>query len=72
MIPEERRFKRRFEGRGDLIDHPLVSDAVMHHVDGVDTTSDVPAITADPRRARTRPDQITRRSCTPVNQRAGG
>jgi exonuclease III len=44
----ERRFTRRFEGRGELIDHLLVSQALVQHVDSVDTTSDVPTITADP------------------------
>jgi hypothetical protein len=39
---------RRFEGRNELIDHLLVSHALVHHIDSVDTTSDTPSITADP------------------------
>jgi endonuclease/exonuclease/phosphatase family metal-dependent hydrolase len=47
-IPAERRFTRRFEGRNELIDHLLVSHALVHHIDSVDTTSDTPSITTDP------------------------
>jgi hypothetical protein len=54
-IPAERRFTRRFEDRGELIDHLLVSHALTHHIDSVDTTSDTPSITTDPAaRGRTR------------------
>ncbi len=48
-IPEERRFSRRFRGRGELIDHLLVSHALVHHVEQVDTGPvEPPSITEDP------------------------
>jgi hypothetical protein len=40
--------RARFEGRSELIDHLLVSHALVHQIDSVDTASDVPSITADP------------------------
>jgi len=37
MIPEERRFTRRFHGRPELIDHVLASRLLVEHVLDVDT-----------------------------------
>lgn len=42
LIPEERRFTRIFRGRRELIDHVLVSHALVHRVARVDTTPEVP------------------------------
>jgi predicted extracellular nuclease len=47
--PEERRFSRVFNGRPELIDHILVSHAVVHRVDAVTTgTADLPSVTVEP------------------------
>jgi endonuclease/exonuclease/phosphatase family metal-dependent hydrolase len=55
-IPEARRFSRKFNGRGELIDHILVSHARVHHVDSVDTgTADLPSVTVDPTERRDAP-----------------
>lgn len=37
--PPERRFSRVFKGRGELIDHILVSHCLVQRVDSVDTSS---------------------------------
>jgi endonuclease/exonuclease/phosphatase family metal-dependent hydrolase len=42
LIPEERRFTRVFRGRGELIDHVLVSRALVTRTTRVDTTEDPP------------------------------
>jgi endonuclease/exonuclease/phosphatase family metal-dependent hydrolase len=53
LIPPERRFSRKFNGRNELIDHILVSDALVHDVDSVTTgTTAVPSITSDPTERR--------------------
>jgi endonuclease/exonuclease/phosphatase family metal-dependent hydrolase len=49
LIPEERRFSRVFRGRGELIDHSLVSHALVRRVEQVDTgPGEPPSITEDP------------------------
>jgi len=56
LIPEERRFSRRFRGRGELIDHLLVSHALVHHVEQADTGPvEPPSITEDPADRREEP-----------------
>jgi len=56
LIPEERRFSRRFRGRGELIDHLLVSHALVTAVEQVDTRAgEPPSITEDPRERRDEP-----------------
>jgi endonuclease/exonuclease/phosphatase family metal-dependent hydrolase len=48
LIPEERRFSRVSRGRGELIDHILVSHAVVQRVEQVDTgPGEAPSITED-------------------------
>jgi len=42
LIPTERRFTRIFRGRGELIDHILVSHALVRRVARVDTTPEPP------------------------------
>jgi endonuclease/exonuclease/phosphatase family metal-dependent hydrolase len=42
LIPEERRFTRVFRGRRELIDHVLVSHALVRRVARVDTTPEAP------------------------------
>jgi endonuclease/exonuclease/phosphatase family metal-dependent hydrolase len=54
LIPEERRFSRVFRGRGELIDHILVSQALVQQVEQVDTGPGEP-----PRSRRTRPSAAT-------------
>jgi endonuclease/exonuclease/phosphatase family metal-dependent hydrolase len=49
LIPEARRFTRIFRGRRELIDHVLVSHALVRRVARVDTTSqELPSITEFP------------------------
>ncbi len=49
LIPEERRFSRRFRGRGELIDHLLVSHALVQRVEEADTgPGEPPSITENP------------------------
>jgi len=48
FIPEERRFTRRYRGRGELIDHVLVSQALVATVVRVDTVGEPPSIGDDP------------------------
>ena len=56
LIPEERRFSRVFRGRGELIDHLLVSDALVRRVEQVDTgPGEPPSITEDPTDRRDEP-----------------
>ena len=61
LIPEARRFTRIFRGRGELIDHILVSRALVQPLPDVNT-GDVqphPSPKSQPR-AVTTPDQTTR------------
>jgi endonuclease/exonuclease/phosphatase family metal-dependent hydrolase len=56
LIPEERRFSRVFRGRGELIDHILVSHALVQRVEQVDTgPGEPPSITEDPTGRRDEP-----------------
>ena len=56
LIPAERRFSRRFRGRGELIDHLLVSKALVHRVAQADTGPvEPPSITEDPTDRRGEP-----------------
>jgi hypothetical protein len=56
LIPEERRFSRVFRGRGELIDHILVSHALVQRVEQVDTGPGEPrSITEDPTERRDEP-----------------
>ena len=56
LIPAERRFSRRFRGRGELIDHLLVSHALVHRITQADTGPvDPPSITEDPTDRRDEP-----------------
>jgi exonuclease III len=56
LIPEERRFSRRFRGRGELIDHLLVSHALVRNVKQADTGPvEPPSITEDPTDRRDEP-----------------
>jgi len=55
-IPEERRFSRVFRGRGELIDHILVSHALVQRVERVDTgPGEPPSITEVPIERRDEP-----------------
>jgi exonuclease III len=54
--PRERRFSRVFRGHGELIDHVLVSHALVQRVERVDTgPGEPPSITEDPRPRRDEP-----------------
>jgi len=57
LIPAERRFTRRFEGRGELIDQLLVSRALLTAVKTVDTVASapLPSITTVPTTTTTKP-----------------
>jgi endonuclease/exonuclease/phosphatase family metal-dependent hydrolase len=56
LIPAERRFTRIYRGRHELIDHVLVSHALVDRVVRVDTTtSALPSITDDPSARRDAP-----------------
>ena len=47
--PEDRRFSRIYNGRPELIDHILVSHALVHDIDFATTgTADLPSVTMDP------------------------
>jgi predicted extracellular nuclease len=48
LIPAERRFSCVFRGRGELIDHILVSHALVNRVEDVDTGTKPPSISEDP------------------------
>lgn len=53
-IPAERRFSRVYRGRGELIDHLLVSRALLERIQGADSAVDaageaMPSVTDDPR-----------------------
>jgi endonuclease/exonuclease/phosphatase family metal-dependent hydrolase len=52
LVPERRRFSRVYRGRGELIDHVLVSRVLLERIQGADCAIDVgamPSITDDPR-----------------------
>lgn len=50
LLPEDERFSRVYRGRGELIDHLLVSHALTEQVESVTTAfGDAPSITDDPR-----------------------
>jgi predicted extracellular nuclease len=56
LIPAGRRYSRRFRGRGELIDHILVSKALVHDVREVDTgPGEPPSITEVPTARRAEP-----------------
>lgn len=56
LIPADRRFSRVFRGRRELIDHVLVSHALVGRVESVDTGPGEPAsITEDPAERRDAP-----------------
>jgi predicted extracellular nuclease len=56
LIPEERRFSRRFRGRGELIDHLLVSHVLVQRVEEADTgPGEPPSITENPTERRDEP-----------------
>jgi endonuclease/exonuclease/phosphatase family metal-dependent hydrolase len=56
LIPEERRFTRVYRGRRELIDHVLVSHALVDSVTRVDTIADeLPSITEEPSTRRDAP-----------------
>jgi hypothetical protein len=56
LIPAERRFTRIYRGRHELIDHVLVSHALVRRVMRVDTTTGhLPSITEDPSARRDEP-----------------
>jgi hypothetical protein len=60
LIPAERRFSRMFRGRGELIDHILVSHELVQRVENVDTGPGEPrSITEDPTERRDEPRRIT-------------
>jgi hypothetical protein len=55
-IPDGRRYSRKFRGRGELIDHILVSHALVTAVDAVDTgPGEPPSITETPTERRDEP-----------------
>lgn len=56
LIPEERRFSRVYRGRGELIDHILVSHLLVHRVESIDAgPGEAPSITDDPHERRDEP-----------------
>jgi endonuclease/exonuclease/phosphatase family metal-dependent hydrolase len=56
LIPAERRFTRIYRGRRELIDHVLVSHALVKRVTRVDTTTTkLPSITDEPSARRDEP-----------------
>jgi endonuclease/exonuclease/phosphatase family metal-dependent hydrolase len=55
-LPEAQRFTRRFRGRGELIDHILVSHRLVHSLREVHTAGQTPpSITENPARRRDAP-----------------
>ena len=52
LIPEQRRYSRIYRGRGEMIDHVLVSRALLEKVTSVDSLVDqpiaLPSIADDP------------------------
>ncbi len=56
LIPEAQRFSRVFRGHGELIDHLLVSHALVTAVETVTTGEiEVPSSTEEPREQRDQP-----------------
>jgi predicted extracellular nuclease len=56
LIPGDCRFSRVFRGRRELLDHILVSHALVQRVEGVDTwPGEPPSITEDPTERRDEP-----------------
>ena len=56
LILEARRLSRVFRGRGELIDHILVSHALVQRVEQFDTgPGEPPSITEDPTERRDEP-----------------
>ncbi|MEU0935034.1 endonuclease/exonuclease/phosphatase family protein [Embleya sp. NPDC005971] len=57
LIPEDQRFSRVFEGQGELIDHLLVSHALLARVDSVGTGTGrpLPSVTDHPGERRDKP-----------------
>lgn len=56
LIPEAQRFSRVHRGRGELIDHLLLSHVMVKAVEMVTTGEiDVPSITEQPREQRDKP-----------------
>ena len=56
LIPADRRYTRIYRGRRELIDHVLVSRALVERVTRVDTmTGDLPSITDEPSARRDAP-----------------
>jgi endonuclease/exonuclease/phosphatase family metal-dependent hydrolase len=57
LIPEKRRYSRIYRGRGEMIDHVLISRALLEKVTSVDSLVDqpvaLPSITEDPTPRRT-------------------
>ncbi|WP_026874552.1 endonuclease/exonuclease/phosphatase family protein [Jiangella gansuensis] len=51
LIPEERRYSRVYRGRGELIDHVLVSHRLLGRIEKADSVIDrgLPSVTDDPR-----------------------
>ncbi|MEU7905070.1 endonuclease/exonuclease/phosphatase family protein [Actinoplanes sp. NPDC049118] len=58
LIPEETRFSRVYQGRPELIDHILVSHALLDRVREVRTVTDrrLPSVGDDPAERRSAPD----------------
>ncbi len=53
LIPEERRYSRVYRGRRELIDHALISHALLGDVAGADSLVEgLPSVTDDPRARR--------------------
>lgn len=56
LIPQERRYSRRFRGAGELIDHILVSHALVTRIEEVDTAGgEPPSISENPGERRDEP-----------------
>jgi endonuclease/exonuclease/phosphatase family metal-dependent hydrolase len=70
-IPADQRFSRRYRGRNELIDHILVSHALVHHVaEGAvrtDGSGPTPSITEDPGQRRGQPGSDHRPVVADIN-----
>jgi hypothetical protein len=57
LIPADRQYSRIFEGRRELIDHILISPALLKKTTGLDTISGaaLPSISTTPTPITTRP-----------------
>ncbi|WP_308257757.1 endonuclease/exonuclease/phosphatase family protein [Pseudonocardia lacus] len=71
QIPEAQRFSRVYRGRGELIDHILVSHALVGLIPNgavtTDTTAAAPSITDDPRTRRDAPGSDHRPVLATIN-----